>query len=222
MPSRLRPAASVAADADPRRRPRPLAAARPGADGAAEDEQPRARAMGVLRARPPRGRELTVQATGMGGPSAALVLADLAELGVRRAVRVGSCAAAHPGARARRPARGREAHAWGGPGTREGAAVAPDPELTAALRAAARRGRPARLGRQPRHPWPTTSTPTPPSFSADAADMQTAALFGARRRPRGRRRRGPVVTEAATASASTTRRWSRRRNGPETRRGSVL
>ena len=27
----------------------------------------------------------------MGGPSAALVLADLAELGVRRAVRVGTC-----------------------------------------------------------------------------------------------------------------------------------
>src|ERR1700748_1238385 len=40
----------------------------------------------------PGGRGLTVQATGMGGPSAALVLADLAELGVRRAVRVGTCA----------------------------------------------------------------------------------------------------------------------------------
>ncbi len=39
------------------------------------------------------GRGLTVQATGMGGPSAALVLSDLAELGVERAVRVGTCAA---------------------------------------------------------------------------------------------------------------------------------
>ena len=29
----------------------------------------------------------------MGGPSAALVLADLAELGVRRAIRVGTCVA---------------------------------------------------------------------------------------------------------------------------------
>jgi uridine phosphorylase len=39
------------------------------------------------------GTALTIQATGMGGPSAAIVLADLAELGVRRAVRVGTCAA---------------------------------------------------------------------------------------------------------------------------------
>src|SRR6201989_177328 len=45
------------------------------------------------------GRGLTVQATGMGGPSAALVLADLAELGVRRAIRIGTCAALDPGLR---------------------------------------------------------------------------------------------------------------------------
>jgi uridine phosphorylase len=38
------------------------------------------------------GRELTIQATGMGGPSASVVLADLAELGVRRAIRIGTCA----------------------------------------------------------------------------------------------------------------------------------
>ncbi len=37
------------------------------------------------------GLELTVQATGMGGPSAAVVLADLAKLGVKRAIRVGTC-----------------------------------------------------------------------------------------------------------------------------------
>lgn len=37
------------------------------------------------------GRELTVQATGIGGHSAVAVLADLAELGVRRALRVGAC-----------------------------------------------------------------------------------------------------------------------------------
>lgn len=40
------------------------------------------------------GKEMTVQSTGIGGPSAALVLADLAELGVRRAIRVGTCVAA--------------------------------------------------------------------------------------------------------------------------------
>jgi uridine phosphorylase len=42
------------------------------------------------------GRGLTVQSTGIGGPSAALVLADLAELGVRRAVRIGTCVAVDP------------------------------------------------------------------------------------------------------------------------------
>jgi uridine phosphorylase len=40
------------------------------------------------------GGELTIQATGTGGPSAALVLTDLAELGLKRAVRVGTCVAA--------------------------------------------------------------------------------------------------------------------------------
>jgi DeoD family purine-nucleoside phosphorylase len=39
------------------------------------------------------GRELTIQATGMGGPSAAIVLAELIDLGARRALRVGTCGA---------------------------------------------------------------------------------------------------------------------------------
>lgn len=37
------------------------------------------------------GTELTIQSTGMGGPSATIVLSDLAELGVRRAIRIGTC-----------------------------------------------------------------------------------------------------------------------------------
>jgi uridine phosphorylase len=41
----------------------------------------------------PTGDRLTIQATGMGGPSAAIVVADLAELGAERVVRVGTCAA---------------------------------------------------------------------------------------------------------------------------------
>jgi len=40
-----------------------------------------------------RGDPLTIQATGIGGPSAAIVLAELAELGVMRAIRVGTCSA---------------------------------------------------------------------------------------------------------------------------------
>jgi uridine phosphorylase len=42
------------------------------------------------------GDALTIQATGMGGPSAAMVLTDLAELGVKRVVRVGTCAGFEP------------------------------------------------------------------------------------------------------------------------------
>lgn len=41
----------------------------------------------------PGGMPLTVQSTGMGAPSAAIVLHELAELGVRRAIRVGTCGA---------------------------------------------------------------------------------------------------------------------------------
>ncbi len=42
------------------------------------------------------GRLLTIQATGMGGPSAAIVLEELLALGARRAVRVGTCGALDP------------------------------------------------------------------------------------------------------------------------------
>src|SRR6185436_3720521 len=39
------------------------------------------------------GELLTVQATGMGGPSAAIVVEELVQLGARRFVRVGTCGA---------------------------------------------------------------------------------------------------------------------------------
>ncbi|HEY8304534.1 MAG TPA: hypothetical protein VIG42_08105 [Solirubrobacteraceae bacterium] len=42
------------------------------------------------------GALLTVQSTGMGGPSAAIVLHELIALGVKRAIRVGTCGALHP------------------------------------------------------------------------------------------------------------------------------
>ena len=41
----------------------------------------------------PDGEPLTIQATGMGGPSAAIVLEELILLGARRAIRVGTCGA---------------------------------------------------------------------------------------------------------------------------------
>lgn len=39
------------------------------------------------------GESLTIQSTGMGGPSAAIVVEELADLGVQRVVRVGTCGA---------------------------------------------------------------------------------------------------------------------------------
>jgi len=42
------------------------------------------------------GRPLTIQSTGMGGPSTAIVIAELAELGARTLVRVGTCGALQP------------------------------------------------------------------------------------------------------------------------------
>ncbi len=44
----------------------------------------------------PDGEPVTIQATGMGGPSAAIVLAELISLGARRAIRVGTCGALAP------------------------------------------------------------------------------------------------------------------------------
>lgn len=43
-----------------------------------------------------QGRALTVQATGIGGPSAATVLCELAEHGAARAIRIGACRALDP------------------------------------------------------------------------------------------------------------------------------
>ncbi|HEY1688554.1 MAG TPA: hypothetical protein VGF95_06780 [Solirubrobacteraceae bacterium] len=42
------------------------------------------------------GEPLSIQSTGMGGPSAAIVLEELASLGVREAIRVGTCGALDP------------------------------------------------------------------------------------------------------------------------------
>ncbi|HVL31585.1 MAG TPA: hypothetical protein VM299_05065 [Solirubrobacteraceae bacterium] len=39
------------------------------------------------------GEPLTIQSTGIGGPSAAVVMEELCDLGLRRAIRVGACAA---------------------------------------------------------------------------------------------------------------------------------
>jgi uridine phosphorylase len=87
------------------------------------------------------GDPLTVQATGMGGPSAAIVVEELVALGARRLVRIGTCAALTDGlalgdliaADTVLPADGTSV-ALGADG-----ALAPDPALLARLTAAGAR-----------------------------------------------------------------------------------
>ena len=84
------------------------------------------------------GGELTVQSTGIGGPSAAVVLAELADLGVRRAVRIGACTALDPELELGTILVAERALAEDGAGSRlaEHGIVAADGHLTRALTAA--------------------------------------------------------------------------------------
>ncbi len=112
----------------------------------------------------------------MGGPSAALVLADLAELGVRRAVRVGTCVAIEPEPRPGDLLTVFEAHAWGGGGA--GEAVLPDTGLTARLRQELGEAtRPAIVASLDALHRGGRAEPAPYAERVDAADMQTATLF---------------------------------------------
>jgi uridine phosphorylase len=185
VPRRLRPTADIYEDAilvgDPGRA---MALAQVVIDGPKMSNH--ARGLWGYSGLTPEGRGLVVQATGMGGPSAALVLADLAELGVRRAVRIGTCAALAPELRPGDLVTVTEAQAWLAAGSADGAAVErrsgppalPDEALDGRLRAElgdeARPGRVASLDAL----HPASGHPTP---EGDVADMQTAALLAAGR-----------------------------------------
>jgi DeoD family purine-nucleoside phosphorylase len=84
------------------------------------------------------GEPLTIQSTGIGGPSAAIVISELVDLGARRLVRVGTCGALEPSLALGELLIATEAICDDGTSRALGAAgrVAPDPQLTAALRAA--------------------------------------------------------------------------------------
>src|SRR5690606_32034665 len=155
MPSRLRPTAPIAADAilvgDPGR-----------ALMLAQElhERPKmsnhARGLWGYTGTTADGRPLTIQSTGMGGPSAALVLRDLWKLGVRRAVRVGSCTALPGGPPLGEPFLVEEAR------REDGAAATPDPELTAALQAALGGGVAAGAALSLDAPYEDDGRPAPP------------------------------------------------------------
>jgi uridine phosphorylase len=174
MPARLRPTAPIAADAilvgDPGR------ALMLAQDLLTEPKMSNhARGLWGYTGVTDSGRDLTIQATGMGGPSASVVLSDLAELGVRRAIRIGTCASLGELELAelvviREARQGRGAF----PSSEATKAPNPDSALTAALRDRLPESRSAtvlsfdNLHRPEREP---------PSSLAEVADMQTAALF---------------------------------------------
>jgi uridine phosphorylase len=85
------------------------------------------------------GAPLTIQATGMGGPSAAIVVSELIDLGARRLVRVGTCGSLVEGLGLGSLVVASAALAGDGTSRALGAGdrVAPDAGLLAALRAAA-------------------------------------------------------------------------------------
>ena len=85
------------------------------------------------------GAALTIQSTGMGGPSAAIVLEELIVLGARRAIRVGTTGALDPGLAHGDLLIAREAIATDGTSRALGAGerIHADPALTEALIAAA-------------------------------------------------------------------------------------
>jgi uridine phosphorylase len=125
------------------------------------------------------GGPLSIQATGMGGPSAAVVLADLAELGVRRAIRVGTCAALDPTLTAGQLLAIEQAHAWGGPGGSAGEAILPDDRLSRQLQS--QLGNAALTATVASLDVLHQGGAAPPVAAGEAADMQTAALFAAAR-----------------------------------------
>jgi len=81
------------------------------------------------------GKLLTIQSTGMGGPSAAIILTELIALGARRAIRVGTCGALAPGLSLGELIVARDSISADGTSRALGAdgRVAADPSLTDAL-----------------------------------------------------------------------------------------
>lgn len=175
MPARLRPTAPTAPDAilvgDPGRA---LLLAQ---ELLAEPKMSNhARGLWGYTGETPAGGRLTIQATGMGGPSAALVLADLAELGVERAIRVGTCTSLAPDTPLGELLLVERAIAAGGSGSTfglaTGASVEPDTTLLRFLGSEVRAATVASFDAPPDSAVP----------GATAADMQTAVVLTQARR----------------------------------------
>jgi purine-nucleoside phosphorylase len=177
MPAQLRPTAPIASDA--------LLVGDPGrALLLAQEllEEPKmsnhARGLWGYSGKTGAGGRLTIQATGMGGPSAAIVLADLADLGVRRVVRIGTCVGLNPEIEPGRLLIVSEARAEGGSaaslGITLGGTVMPDRALTAGLeRELGEEADTTKVASLDRIPL----AGEPASSGIAAADMQTVAVL---------------------------------------------
>jgi DeoD family purine-nucleoside phosphorylase len=122
------------------------------------------------------GRPCTIQATGMGGPSAAIVLEELIALGLRRAIRVGTCGALAPGLELGELVVASEALCSDGTSRALGAGprVAADPVLTEAL---SRNAAGARVGAVESVDVFYEDVGVRHDPAALALEMETAALF---------------------------------------------
>ena len=132
------------------------------------------------------GETLTIQSTGMGGPSAAIVIAELHDLGARRMLRVGTCGGLDPSLSLGDLLIATEAIAEDGTSRALGAAgrVAAAPELLGRLeragRGQARRG--AVVSTDLFYDGPAQTEERWRSEGALAVEMEAAALFALARR----------------------------------------
>ena len=142
----------------------------------------------------PDGQPLSIQSTGIGGPSTAVVVSELIELGARRLIRLGTCRALNPALALGQLLIVTEALAGDGTSQAIGGhhpltALRGSPALTAALSAD---------GGQ-RATVVSTDLFDGQRAGTDAADMATAALFAVASRQR---------VDAASALIVTRRRGS--------------
>ena len=169
------------------------------------------------------GAPLTIQSTGLGGPSAAAVVAELIALGARRLVRVGTAAGlgatplgalvvadAALAADGASRALGAGDRGRGGPGARRRARRGGDARR--GLVASRRHPRPGARGRVGRRPARSPSTSPPRRCSRPPRAT-------ARRRARCSRSRGRAASGSATTSSTPRRRRSGRRASGRARRG---
>ena len=125
------------------------------------------------------GEPLTIQATGIGGPSSAIVLSELIQLGVRRAIRVGTCGALVPWLALGDLVIARESICADGTSRALGAGerLAADGELTEALVRSAPAARAGTIVSVDLFYETANSRRRAPAGAALALEMEAAALF---------------------------------------------